>query len=85
MTRRVDELYQRGLAAYSEGRWQDAEAALSAVLERRPADAGAVHYRGLVAQSRGRVRRALGLLRRSVAVEPNHARWQFTRPLCNPH
>ena len=73
----VTAIYYRGLAQFTDGNLALSERDFRAVLERRPAHAGALHYAGLVSQQSGRTRRALRLLRQSVAADPRSAVYQL--------
>lgn len=61
---------QQGLAAYTAGRWAEAEAIFSQLLAERPSDVNALHLLGLVAQQQGRHARAIDLIAQASALAP---------------
>lgn len=58
-----EEVFQEGLAAYSSGRYDDAERALSHAASRRPVDPVIAYYRGLVSYSAGNFETAVSFYR----------------------
>lgn len=64
--------HQAALAHLQAGRLAEADAIVAALLTRNPADAEALHLRGLLLARAGRVDEALGHLDRAITVDSRH-------------
>ncbi len=62
--------FHRGVAAFAEGKLDEAEGRFRSVLEADPEDTAALRYLGLIAQARGDSQVAVETLRRAVATDP---------------
>jgi len=66
----VGAAWERALALWELGRFDEAERALGAVLALAPDDPWALHYLGLAAERRGEARRARELLAKATRLSP---------------
>lgn len=63
--------FHRGVAAFAEEKYDQAEGLFESVLEVEPEDSAALRYLGLIAQAQGETEKALGYFRRAVASSPD--------------
>jgi tetratricopeptide (TPR) repeat protein len=63
--------FHRGVVAYGEGRYDEAQAQFEAALAADPEDASALQYLGLIARARRDAEAAVGYLRRAAAADPD--------------
>jgi len=61
--------FHRGIAAYAEGRLEDARKAFQTVVDEDPRDVDALQYLGLIAQAQGRPEDAIEYYERILAVD----------------
>lgn len=62
--------FHRGVVAYGENRYDDAEAQFRKVLGEDPEDTAALHYLGLIAQERKDPAAAIGFFDQALAIDP---------------
>ena len=69
----LDDARQHAIALLRAERLDEADALLGAILEVRPDDADALHYRGVLRQAQGRGDEGIALIRASLAAVPENA------------
>ena len=66
-------MFQQAVMLYQQRRLPEADKLLGQILQRAPADVGALHLAGLIAQETGRLQRAATLLGKAVRLNPRTA------------
>jgi len=69
----IESTLRRAAELHLKGEVGGAEALYSQVLRAQPQNAGALHMLGVLATQSGNARRALELIARSIAIDPNQA------------
>jgi len=69
----VNSEFSRGLALHQQGRLADAESVHLTVLRHQPAHARAWHLLGVIAPRSGRPERAIQLIDKAIALNPDYA------------
>jgi Flp pilus assembly protein TadD len=64
---------QHAVELLRDERFEEADAALSDVLERSPDDADALHFLGILRHTQGRSDEGIALIRRAIGAMPNAA------------
>lgn len=71
----LDEAVSVAIALQQAQQWAAAADIYATVLEAAPNHAGALHFSGVLAHQRGRGEEAVGLIERSLQLEPGRADW----------
>jgi Tfp pilus assembly protein PilF len=69
----IDAILKLAKTHLRSGKVPEAEQMYARVLEEQPACAEALHFLGLAAMQRGKLDKALELVRRSIEIEPSRA------------